>query len=149
MKARTKFVLAGLVILGVAAYLMVTAITQTGTYYLTPTELVAKLQADPSFRDVGVKVGANVVSGSIVREPSGRGMTFRVSDGVNTFPVTYRGIAPDTFTDGVQVVVEGRMGNDGTFRATTVLAKCASRYETVPQRARAEQGDGARAVPAA
>ena len=44
----------------------------------------------------------------------------------------YRGIAPDTFTDSVDVVVGGRMGADGTFRATELLAKCASRYENAP-----------------
>jgi cytochrome c-type biogenesis protein CcmE len=29
-------------------------------------------------------------------------------------------------------VVEGRMGEDGTFHATVLLAKCASRYENAP-----------------
>jgi cytochrome c-type biogenesis protein CcmE len=33
----------------------------------------------------------------------------------------------------VDVVVEGRLGRDGTFRATTLLAKCASRYENAPE----------------
>jgi cytochrome c-type biogenesis protein CcmE len=46
--------------------------------------------------------------------------------------VVYRGIAPDTFTDSVDVVVGGRMGPDGTFQATELLAKCASRYENAP-----------------
>ena len=46
----------------------------------------------------------------------------------------YRGITPDTFTDGVDVVVEGRLGRDNTFRATTLLAKCASRYENAPDK---------------
>ena len=55
-----------------------------------------------------------------------------MTDGARTFPVVYRGIAPDTFTDGVDVVVEGRMQSDGTFQATTLLAKCASRYENAP-----------------
>jgi cytochrome c-type biogenesis protein CcmE len=45
--------------------------------------------------------------------------------------VVYRGLAPDTFTDDVDVVVEGRLGRDGTFEATTLLAKCGSRYEAV------------------
>ena len=45
-----------------------------------------------------------------------------------------KGIAPDTFTDGVDVVVEGRMATDGTFHATTLLAKCASRYENAPDK---------------
>jgi cytochrome c-type biogenesis protein CcmE len=63
-----------------------------------------------------------------------------VTDGGQTFPVVYRGIAPDTFTDSVDVVVEGRMGRDGTFRATTLLAKCASRYENAPQKYRETPG---------
>ena len=55
-----------------------------------------------------------------------------MTDGARTFPVVYRGIAPDTFTDSVDVVVSGRMGTDGTFQATELLAKCASRYENAP-----------------
>ena len=43
-------------------------------------------------------------------------------DGMQDYPVVYRGIAPDTFTDDVDVVVEGWLGKDGTFHATTLLA---------------------------
>lgn len=150
MKARSKFLAAGAMIVGSAGYLMASSIRQTGTYYLTPTELTTKVVADPSLYETGVKVGARVVSGSIVRDPGGRGMTFRVTDGARTIPVRYRGIAPDTFTDGVDVVVEGRFARDGTFRATTVLAKCASRYENAPQQYRNtpgyQQGTGARSA---
>jgi cytochrome c-type biogenesis protein CcmE len=140
MRARTKFLAGGVLVLGTAGYLMASSIRDTGVYYLTPTELEGKLAADPSFRGVGVKVGARVVSGSIVRDPGGREYAFRVTDGARTFPVIYRGIAPDTFTDGVDVVVEGRMGADGTFRATTLLAKCASRYENAPEKYRETPG---------
>lgn len=132
MRARTKFIAVGVLIATTAGYLMAGAIRQTGVYYLTPSELSARLATDASLHDVGIKVGANVVPGSIVRQPGGRAMTFDVTDGDVTFPVSYRGLAPDTFTDGVEVVVEGRMGRDGTFQATTVLAKCASRYEAAP-----------------
>jgi cytochrome c-type biogenesis protein CcmE len=55
-----------------------------------------------------------------------------MTDGAQTYAVAYRGIAPVSFTDGVDVIVEGRLGADGTFRATTLLAKCASRYENAP-----------------
>ena len=79
-----------------------------------------------------MKVGARVVPGSIQRVPGGREYAFNVTDGAKIVPVVYRGIAPDTFTDSVDVVVEGRMGQDGTFHATTLLAKCASRYENAP-----------------
>jgi cytochrome c-type biogenesis protein CcmE len=133
MKPRTKFLIGGALVLGAATYLMASSIKATGVYYLTPTELTAKMKADPTFADAGVKVGARVVKGSIKRQPGGRVYDFHVTDGAQTFPVQYRGIAPDTFTDSVDVVIGGRMGTDGTFHATELLAKCASRYENAPE----------------
>jgi cytochrome c-type biogenesis protein CcmE len=62
-----------------------------------------------------------------------------MTDGATSYNVVYRGITPDTFTDGVDVVVEGRLGHDGTFRATTLLAKCASRYENAPEKGGADK----------
>lgn len=140
MKPRTKFLIGAVLILGGAGWLMGTAIRDTGTYYLTPTELAQKVSHDPSMYETGVKVGARVVPGSIRRDPGGKEMTFDVTDGARTYSVAYHGIAPDTFTDGVDVVVEGRLARDGTFRATTVLAKCASRYENAPEKYKSTPG---------
>jgi len=134
VKARTKFLIGGVAVLGSAGLLMASSIKETGQYYLTPAELSAKVTADPTFRESGVKVGARVVPGSIKREPGGRSLTFDMTDGQKTYAVAYRGLAPDTFTDGVDVIVEGRLGPDGTFRATTLLAQCASRYENAPEK---------------
>jgi cytochrome c-type biogenesis protein CcmE len=146
MKPRTKFLIGGAVVLGVAAYLAVTSIKETGVGYYTPSELSAKLQADSSFRNVGVKVGARVVPGTVTADPGGKRYAFQVTDGAHTFPVVYRGIAPDTFTDSVDVVVGGRMGADGTFQATELLAKCASRYENAPTEQKYKQTPGYKAV---
>ena len=140
MKPRNKFIIGGLLVIGTAGYLAASAIRDTGVYYLTPQELSAKTKADPTFHNVGVKVGARVVNGSIVRDPGGREVTFKMTDGAQTYDVVYRGITPDTFTDGVDVVVEGRLGSDNTFRATTLLAKCASRYENAPEKYRNTPG---------
>jgi cytochrome c-type biogenesis protein CcmE len=134
VKTRTKFLLGGALVLGSAGYLMASSIKDTAVYYLTPNELQAKTVSDPTFFDTGVKVGAKVVPGSIKRDPGGRETSFAMTDGAKTYNVIYRGITPDTFTDGVDVVVEGRLGRDGTFRATTLLAKCASRYENAPEK---------------
>jgi cytochrome c-type biogenesis protein CcmE len=134
MKARTKFMIGGALVLVVAGYLMVTSIRDTGVGYYTPTELATKLKADPSIADAGIKIGARVVPGSIQKAPSGMEYAFRVTDGSQTYPVIYRGIAPDTFNDSVDVVVGGRLAADGTFHATELLAKCASRYENAPDK---------------
>jgi len=133
MQARTKFLGAAVLVVGTVGYLMATGIKDTGMYFVTPSELAAHISGDPSFHNVGVKMGARVVHGSIQRDVASQTITFQVTDGQQTYPVVYRGLAPDTFTDDVDVVVEGRLMPDGTFRATTLLAKCGSRYESVPQ----------------
>lgn len=136
MKPRSKFLVGGFIILATGVTLAATSTKETAQYFLTPVELQAKVAEDPSFIENGMKVGGRVVPGSIKRDPGGRSLTFVMADTVTgstvRYPVSYRGIAPDTFTDGVDVVVEGRLHADGTFHATTLLAKCASRYENAP-----------------
>jgi cytochrome c-type biogenesis protein CcmE len=135
MRARNKFLVGGSLVLVTVGYLMATGIQDTGVYYLTPSELASRVRADQSFYNVGMKMGARVVKGSIQRDVSSQTVAFRVTDGVHSYPVVYRGLTPDTFTDEADVVVEGRLRPDGTFHATTLLAKCGSRYEAAPERA--------------
>jgi len=139
MKAGHKFLLGAGVIVASVGLLIAQGVKETGVYFLTPTELAAKTSADPTFYDTGLKMGAKVVPGSIHRAPDNRRIDFQVSDGVRSYPVTYRGLVPDTFTDAndIEVIVEGRLGRDGVFRATEVLAKCGSRYEAVYDEAKA------------
>ncbi len=131
MKAGTKFALGALIIVVGIATLITLGVRQTGVYFLSPTELLQRTQADPSFHDVGLKVGAKVVPGTIRRDPANQRIDFEVTDGIGRFPVTYRGIVPDTFTDAndIEVILAGKLGQDGVFHATEVLAKCGSRYE--------------------
>jgi cytochrome c-type biogenesis protein CcmE len=136
MNAGRKFVLGAAAIVTSVAVLIAEGVKETGVYFLTPAELSAKTAADPTFvENVGFKVGAKVVPGSIRRDLDGKTIDFQVSDGIKTYPVTYHGLVPDTFTDAndIEVVVEGRLGRDGVIRATDVLAKCGSRYEAVPK----------------
>lgn len=131
MKAGTKFLIGATLIVGSVAMLITTGIKETGVYFLTPTELAAKTATDPSFYDTGLKMGAKVVPGSIRKDAANQQVDFRVSDGTQEYAVSYRGLVPDTFTDAndIEVIVEGRLGRDGVFHATEVLAKCGSRYE--------------------
>lgn len=135
MKAGTKFLVGAAIIVGTVSVLMVEGVKETGTYFLTPTELKTRVAADPGFINVGLKVGARVVKGSLRRLPAEHEIDFQVTDGKTQYPVTYRGTIPDTFTDAddIEVVVEGRLQGDGVIHATDVLAKCGSRYEAVPK----------------
>lgn len=122
-------------LVGVAAvvtYLIWTGVSETMVYYVTPVELLERVEADPSFHDVGVKVGGMVVPGSYQRVEGELLHTFTVRDLVDesiTFQVEYRDALPDTFTDQIEVVMDGKLGADGVFQATTLLTKCGSRYE--------------------
>lgn len=131
MNSNRKFLVGAAVIVASVAFLIVSGVKETGVYFLTPTELATKVSADSSFYDMGLKVGAKVVPGSIRRAPDGKQIDFTIGDGIRTYPVTYRGLVPDTFTDAndIEVIVEGRLRHDGVFHATEVLAKCGSRYE--------------------
>ncbi len=42
---------------------------------------------------------------------------------------SYKGFVPDTFKEGSDVVVTGSFDDKGSFVATEILAKCASKYE--------------------
>ncbi len=59
----------------------------------------------------------------MVRGGDGLTVSFRVTDLIESIPVTFRGMLPDLFGEGQGVVVEGRLGADGVFVATQVLAK--------------------------
>ena len=136
MQAGRKFIVGAALIVGSVGFMIAEGVKQTGVYFLTPTELAAKAAADTTFvGNVGFKLGAKVVPGSVRRDPAARRIDFQVSDGVKTYPVTYQGLVPDTFTDAndIEVVVEGRLNRDGVIRATDVLAKCGSRYEAAPK----------------
>ena len=122
----------------VVTYLIWTGVSETMVYYLTPVELMARVAEDPTFHEVGVKVSGRVERGSWNRAEDELLHHFTVVDLLDEsvrFPVEFRDILPDTFTDdgNGEVVVEGRFREDGVFDATIVLAKCGSRYEATPE----------------
>jgi cytochrome c-type biogenesis protein CcmE len=97
---------------------------------------MAKVSDDPAFHEVGVKVSGKVVPGSYRKGDGDFAHHFQVRDLEHpevSFPVEYGDILPDTFTDEIEVVLEGRFGADGVFHANTLLTKCGSRYEAAPE----------------
>jgi cytochrome c-type biogenesis protein CcmE len=90
---------------------------------------VTEFLAEPESAADGFRVNGKVEAGTIVRLPTGQDVTFVMTDGRSTLPVVYHGIVPDTFVDGADVVVEGSLTPGGTFQASTLLAKCPSKYE--------------------
>lgn len=136
MNKNGRFMVGLVGVAAVVTYLIWTGVSETMVYYVTPVELLERVEADPSFHDVGVKVGGRVVPGTYSRVEGQLLHVFTVhdlEDHTKTFRVEFRDALPDTFTDEIEVVLEGRLRRDGVFEATTLLTKCASRYEAAPE----------------
>jgi cytochrome c-type biogenesis protein CcmE len=119
-----KFLVGGAVLLVAGLYLVYLSLSSATVYYYTVAEVQAQRQALGSRL---VRVSGTVAPGSVAREEAR--LRFDVSDAAGRLPVVYAGIVPDIFSEEVEVVVEGRYGEDGVFRATSLLTKCPSRFE--------------------
>ena len=130
-RRRLKFVLLGLGVAATMVFLIVVAVARPSggmVYYKTVDEYLA----DPAPR-AHTRVNGKVLEGSIRRLPTGQDVLFTMHDPADesrTLRVEYRGIIPDTFVDRADVVVEGKVRADGVFVASTLLAKCPSKYES-------------------
>ena len=118
------WIVAGVAALGVATALVLNAFQSNMVFYLTPTQ-VATNEAP---RDRAFRVGGLVEEGSLVREKDALTVRFKMTDTARTIPVVYTGILPDLFKEGKGVIAQGRVGADGIFRATEVLAKHDENY---------------------
>jgi cytochrome c-type biogenesis protein CcmE len=120
---RLTMILGGLSVLGLAAGLVLYALSDTITFFHTPSDL-AETGVKPGER---IRLGGMVEDGSVKKGP-GTLTTFSVTDQIGAIIVSYNGILPDLFREGQGVVTEGKLQEDGTFAADTVLAKHDENY---------------------
>jgi len=127
MKARHKrlaLVLGGVAVLAVAAGLVLSAFQDNLVFYFSPSDVAAgKAPQGKSFR-----IGGLVEKNSVSRQPDGVTVRFIVTDTAQQIPVLYKGVLPDLFRECKGVVTQGKLGADGTFSATEVLAKHDENY---------------------
>jgi cytochrome c-type biogenesis protein CcmE len=151
MAGKTKFVVAGLLIVAAVAYLIVSSTGSTAHYFLTIEEL-GVVEGGAVGRNITVS-GA-VLGDTIVYDPSVPRVTFTVvqvpgdpqeverggglaavlhaavSDpGAPRLDVVYDDVKPDLLQHEAQAIMRGQLGEDGRFYADEVLLKCPTRYE--------------------
>ncbi len=127
MKPRHKKLLAiGLALAGIGLIvaLVLNAFRSNLVFFYSPSQVVAgEAPTERAFR-----IGGLVKEGSIRREADGLTVRFVVTDTAQSIPTVYTGILPDLFKEGKGVVAEGRLGADGVFAASQVLAKHDENY---------------------
>ncbi len=125
-RRRQRFILAGLLVLGVAVSisLALIALNKNINLFFSPTQVAAgEAPLNSTFR-----LGGMVVPGSVRRPEDGLIVAFDLTDTVETVTVVYKGILPDLFRENQGIVAQGRLLTDGTFEAQQVLAKHDENY---------------------
>lgn len=115
------------ILLAAVALIVATALIGYGlrdgiNFFRSPTQVLADHPAEgETFR-----LGGLVEEGSLVRG-AGETISFRVTDGAASVPVTFTGVLPDLFGEGQGMIGTGRMQGE-TFVATEILAKHDENY---------------------
>jgi len=119
---RAAIIAGGLAALGLAAYFVLNAFESNLVFFFTPSQIASgEAPKNRTFR-----VGGMVKNGSIKRD--NLTVSFVVTDTAKEVAVSYTGILPDLFREGKGVVAQGKLGADGQFTATEVLAKHDENY---------------------
>ena len=125
MKPRQKraaIIAGGLAALALAAYFVLNAFESNLVFFFTPSQIAAgDAPKNRTFR-----VGGMVREGTVKRD--NLTVAFMVTDTAKDVSVSYTGILPDLFREGKGVVAQGKLGDDGKFVATEVLAKHDENY---------------------
>ena len=124
-KRRIYFILIGLATLSTAVALVMTAFEDNIVYFHSPTDIATRTDLQ---KDRRLRLGGLVKQGSWQKESDGLTHKFFVTDTAHDIRVAYKGIMPDLFREGQGVVMEGRLQQDGSFRADEVLAKHDENY---------------------
>mgnify|MGYP006367702689 CR=1 FL=1 len=119
---RIALIVGGLAILGLVVALVLNAFQSNLVFFFSPTQVAAgEAPKGKAFR-----IGGMVKEGSVERKDLT--VKFIVTDTAKEMTVTYTGILPDLFREGKGVVAQGKLGDNGLFTATEVLAKHDENY---------------------
>lgn len=124
-----KFVIGGVVLLGVIAFVMYNSFQSNTVYYYTLSELQAQRAL---IAGQTIRVNGTLDKASIQNDQKNLVLQFNILESDLVLPVVYRGVAPDTMGSGESVVAEGKLDANGVFQANTILVKCPSKYEESP-----------------
>ena len=126
-----KFGIAGTVVLAAVGYLAFAGMKDGMIQYHLD---VATFAAGPQFQTQQVRLAGRVSEQGLVLGRGRLGATFSLEGHGQVVPVSYEGVLPDLFKAGCDAVVEGKLDrpldHGGTFKATLVMTKCASKYDS-------------------
>jgi cytochrome c-type biogenesis protein CcmE len=122
---RSIYTLAGIATLGIAGWLIYTALGTGLVYFITPSEYA---QDPAKYGDRRVQLGGIVEPGTVNFDDQSLMLTFKITDTYQDYLVSHRGAPPELFKAGFGVVIEGRFEGD-TFMSDEVKVKHSEVYQ--------------------
>ena len=130
-KKATRAVFSAVVILGALIMLLYTTVSQGAQYYKHVDEVMVSPE---QWYGKSMQLHGFIEDHSIQMRPKSLDYRFKLRKGDYTVLATYTGTVPDSFKDGAELVLTGRLGPQG-FQATEMTAKCPSKYEAAELKA--------------
>jgi cytochrome c-type biogenesis protein CcmE len=125
-KMIVKILIGIIVIGGGLGYFTFQAMQSSWSYYYSVDEFSANI-AD--MNNYSFRIAGRVKPGSVNRDLEKMNLTFTLAGAKTELPVYYDGTIPENFTDDIEVVVEGRLDENKSFKAKTLMTKCESKYK--------------------
>src|SRR5678815_5182662 len=121
-----KIVMTVLVVAGAFSALMYTSLGESLQQYKYVDEVAV---APQQWAGKHLQVHGKVVPASIQRTEHTAEYRFDLERNGKVMRAYFNFIPPDQFKDDAEVVVTGTLAKDGVFHATSMTAKCPSKYE--------------------
>jgi len=119
-----KIAIAAVVLAAGTAFLAFAGMQKAQIYYLE----VDAFLADSLHHNQRVRLCGTVAEEGLQTDRATLTTHFVLLGRQGRLNVEYKGLLPDMFRAGGDVVVEGKVDEGGTFHSTQVMTKCASKY---------------------
>ncbi len=131
MKNKSKFYIGGIVIIIAVFSLLLTSIP---SFASTEVDLTDILNNPENYVDKFILTEGFLIENSIDWNSSTIELNFKIKDeNDRTLAVHYNGVSPDNFSDGIIVILNGNIKQNGIFETEQLLTKCPSKYESENQ----------------
>jgi cytochrome c-type biogenesis protein CcmE len=125
---KKKYLIGGVIVLAAVAYLLYLNFGNSVSYYVTVSEFYAR---SAELSDTNIRVAGKIMDNSIQWDAADLELKFEITEGGKTMPVVYKGAEPAGFKGDSNLLVEGKYGPGDVFRATQLILKCPSKYESI------------------
>ena len=125
---KKRYLIGGVILVIVVGYLLTLSFGSSVSYYVTVSEFFAR---GTELHDTNVRVAGKIADRHSAWNAEDLEFRFTITEGGDTMSVIYQGAKPSGFMAGSNILVEGKYNSDGIFRASQLIMKCPSKYESI------------------